>query len=222
MKWAGYHLLKTVNPPIIKRDKMEIKASGLEAYMREHELDKIAVEVVNQQVPGIFPIQDSRNLAKRLIIMSATNREYNGYDVGYMHVEYVMYNSFKKSRCYLPNDFDLIVLEGEEGNKILQEYEDLTNGLDTAFREAFNLIHPQIQEKLNAASILIKEAEELSREHNIPFRPKKQLAGFKMSFYPNSVYEKYGEVLGNDFISGITGAFPGGGDDDGWQSSQAC
>jgi hypothetical protein len=106
--------------------------------------------------------------------------------------------------------------------------EDKRDQLEKDFQEAFNQINPQIQDKLEQASALIREAVALSEQHGIPFRPKKALLGFRMSYIPQSLKEKFavnddGEWDDDwyDFWTSITGAH-GGGEYDGWQSSQVC
>lgn len=100
--------------------------------------------------------------------------------------------------------------------------------LEREFTETFNLVHPQIQAKLEQASVLIKEAVALSEQHGVPFRPTKGLLGFRMSYIPTTLKEKFPPEIEDDwdddwydFWTNLTGAH-GGSEYDGWQSSQVC
>lgn len=78
---------------------------------------------------------------------------------------------------------------------------------------------PQIHEKLNAAAKLINEAEAISEEHGVPFRPQHDIMFCTPSYIPASFKQKWGEDLDYDLIYELTDA---GGSYDGWQQSQTC
>lgn len=92
--------------------------------------------------------------------------------------------------------------------------------LEQEFITLYNVVHPQIQEKLAAAVKLIDEAEALAEEHGIPFRPKQDIMFCNPSYIPASLDEKHPE-LERDFICDFTGAY-GNDDYPGWQQSQTC
>src|ERR1700723_2063982 len=65
------------------------------------------------------------------------------------------------------------------------------NDLEREFLKTFHAVHGKIQENLRQASLLIEEAVKLSEENGMPFRPKFNLCGFKMSYIPRSMEEKF-------------------------------
>ena len=206
---------------------MIIKASEIKKYMELHNVDKVPVEVVNTEVPAFKPLrQSARTLAKRLVVTAAHpgNFGYGRDKVESVQISYAMYNSFKKSRCYISPDFEVDVLTGADGQKILNEFAEHGNGLEKKFRETFAEIHPQIQAKIKAAAQLVNEAEELSEKHGIPFRPQTAVAGHAMSYIPDSFEAIYGDLKQDDdvysAITDLTGAY--GDEYSGWQSSQVC
>jgi hypothetical protein len=101
-------------------------------------------------------------------------------------------------------------------NKTEADYEQM----EAEFQKVFDEHHPEIQAKIAAAAKLLAEAEELAEKHGLPFRPKTSVLGFRMSYIPESLDQKFPE-LEQDFWSHVTGAY-GGYDYAGWQSSQVC
>jgi hypothetical protein len=108
--------------------------------------------------------------------------------------------------------------------------EDKRNQLEQEFEKAFNEVNPKIQAKLEQAATLIREAVSLSEESGIPFRPSRGLLGFRMSYIPSTLNEKWAATRDEngdwdddwyDFWTQVTGAH-GGSEYDGWQSSQTC
>lgn len=95
--------------------------------------------------------------------------------------------------------------------------------LERDFEAVFDKFHPQIQAKMQQAAALIGEAEKLSEQSGIPFRPKFGTP-FQMSYIPKSLKKKWAELQqddeGYEFVGEFTGAY--GGEYDGWQSSQVC
>lgn len=91
--------------------------------------------------------------------------------------------------------------------------------LEQDFSDLYEKISPQIQEKMTAAAKLIDEAQKLSEEHGIPFRPETHIMWCRPSYIPRSLKEKFPE-LDSDFISDATDAW--GGRYPGWQYSQTC
>lgn len=94
--------------------------------------------------------------------------------------------------------------------------------LENDFKEVFNKIHPEIQDKITQAAKLIGEAEELSEKYGIPFQPDVGIP-FRMSYIPSTLQKKWAKLCiddGLEFIYDHTGAY--GGEYDGWQSSQVC
>lgn len=109
-----------------------------------------------------------------------------------------------------------------------QSTEEARDQLEREFTETFNKVNPEIQDKLDKAEILIKEAVALSEAHGVPFRPQKSILGFKMSYIPHSFQEKFPSPNEDnyyddwwDFWTSLTDAH-GGGEYDGWQTSQVC
>ena len=153
---------------------MIIKASEIQKYMEMHNVDKVPVEVVNTEVPECKELnQGARHLAKRLIVTGVRVGKFGG---GYkragldaVRTSYVMYNSFKKSQCYLPPEWELDVLVGDLGTKMLKEFVEHGGNLEQKFREVHAKYNPQIKEKMEAAAKLIAEAEQISEEHGLPF-----------------------------------------------------
>lgn len=213
---------------------MIIKANELPKYMEMHSVDKIPVEVVTTEVPECKELrQGKRTLAKRLIITSAEVGKFGGfYDatgklkkMDAVRLSYVMYNSFKKSQCYLPPEWELEIPHADVGAKILAEYEDHSGNLEKKFREAYAKYNPEIKNKVREAAKLLREAEKLSEEHGIPFSSPSGglLDGSCRGYYPQSLDAIYGELLEEnpDIISDVTGVYRydseyGGA---GWQSS---
>ncbi len=201
---------------------MNLNAKELVAYINEHDADdRFVVEVVDVNVPvvenGVYNKQKPRVLAKRLIILSA----YDGANSYKPRIYYSMYNSFKNSNCYVPDDFMFILLQGAESQAILDEYDEHVHGLEKDFRDAFNNVHADIEAKVNEASKLMKEAEELSKQSGVPFRPSKEVGGFALSYMPASFQEKFGDTeLVSQLAQELTGAY--GGSYEGWQTSQTC
>jgi len=204
---------------------MIIKANELRKYMELHNVDKIPVEVVNTEIPECKELrQGARKLAKRLIIISAQNRSTPGYgkksplEATYIH--YVMYNSFKKSKCFIPPDWELEVLTGEVGEKILKEYADHGGNLEQKFRDAFAKHNPEIQAKIDQAAALLKEAEQISEKYGVPFYPNADIVdGLAKGYYPESCDTIFGELLEeSDVVNDLTGVYKYG-DYSGWQTS---
>jgi hypothetical protein len=114
------------------------------------------------------------------------------------------------------------VLLDEEGVAILAEYNEHNKGLEKSFRDAFDKAHAKIEAKVNEATKLLSEAEKLSNESGIPFRPKHDISGFSVSYVPKSFVAKFGNTdMIAELAADLTGAY-GSGDYDGWQSSQVC
>lgn len=95
------------------------------------------------------------------------------------------------------------------------------------FKKVCEEVNPQIQNKLKAASALIKEAIALAEEHGIPFRPVERIMFCTPSYFPNSFKNKWSLIADNDddddnydALYTLTGA--SGGQYSGWQSSQTC
>lgn len=116
---------------------------------------------------------------------------------------------------------DKLLAEAAKANEAREQ-------LEREWTETFHKVHPEIQAKLEQASNLIKEAVALSEAHGIPFRPEKAVLGFRMSYIPRSLKEKLPPTVEDgwdddwyDFWTSLTGAH-GGGEYDGWQSSQVC
>ncbi len=175
---------------------MNVNANELNTHMNNHDLKKIAVEVVDVNVPKIDPPkggwvnQPPRVMAKRIIVLSIQP----GNNTRPPKLYYAMYNSFNKGSGYVPNDFMFNVLVGAEQNDIINEYEEHLAGLEKAFRDAFNLVHEDIQLKLDAAHQLIKEAESLSNEHGVPFSPRAELFPCEATYVPNTFTKKFGNT----------------------------
>lgn len=199
---------------------MNVTIKELAAYIKEHNLERVAVDVVDVNVPNIdnkYNKQKPRILAKRLIILSTDQYGNNPY-----RIHYAMYNSFKRSNCILPNDFSFVILHGDESQAVFDEYDAHIQGLEKSFREAYDLVHLDIQTKVAEAAKLLKEAEELSNNSGVPFRPQKSIGGFAVSYMPASFKEKFGddEII-QDLAADLTGAY-GGREYEGWQQSQTC
>ena len=99
-------------------------------------------------------------------------------------------------------------------------YEFAETDLEKQFEDTFKKVHPQIQEKLEAAAALIDEAAKMSEDNGIPFRPDVDIMFCSPSYIPESMNSKFPD-LDWDFVSSLTSA---GGDErySGWQSSQIC
>lgn len=213
---------------------MIIKANELPKYMEMHNVDKIPVEVVTTEVPECKELrQGKRTLAKRLVITTAEVGKFGSYigsDGKYkkmdaVRIHYAMYNSFKKSQCYLPPEWELEVLTGDLGSKMINELEEHGGNLEKKFREAFAKYNPEIREKVDTAAKLLREAEKLSEEHGIPFKsPKGGLLDSSCNgYFPQSFDSIYGDLLNEnpDIVDDVTGVYRydseyGG---SGWQSS---
>lgn len=169
---------------------MSVNAKQLREHMQKEGLDKIVVEVVDVNVPKVN-YEKPRVLAKRLVIFSV-----NDYGKAY-YIRYAMYNSFKRSECYVPNDFQFEILGQAAQMMILNEYQQHKDGLEKAFRDAFNETHDVIQDKLATAKALIKEAEQLSNESGVPFNAPTGLLQYDASYTPRSFDQKFG---GNDEV----------------------
>lgn len=187
---------------------MVIKANEIEKYMALHNVDKIPVEVLNIDIEANKSLnQTARKLAKRLIITSAHADKF-GYKpkVDAVQLRYVMYNSFKKSTCYVPPGFELDVLDAELGKKMLAEFADHGGNLEQKFRDAFAKHNPEIQDKLNEANKLIAEAEALSEKHGIPFSPPNGfMDNMPTAFVPQSFSNIFGDLLNDDEGSEVIG-----------------
>jgi hypothetical protein len=92
--------------------------------------------------------------------------------------------------------------------------------LEKEFEKTFKEIEPLIQAKIAAAVVLLNEAEGLSYQYGIPFRPKEEIMFCSPSYLPESMKEKWPD-LDEDFVRELTGAFGYDGWD-GWQQSQVC
>ncbi len=207
---------------------MIISANEIEKYMQIHNVDKIPVEVVNTDLPESKELrQGVRKLAKRLVITGAKTGRFGGnrYNktpgIDAVHVNYMIYNSFKKSQCYLPPHWELDVLTGEIGQKVLTELADHSGNLEQKFRDTYAKYNPEIQEKVAEAAKLLKEAEKISEEHGIPFYPNVNLIdGMAQGYYPQSCDAIFGDLNeeDSDIITELTGVYRYN-DSDGWQSS---
>lgn len=210
---------------------MKIKANEITKYLELHGVDKIPVEVVTTEIPECKELrQGKRSLAKRLIVTSARSGKFGGYGYGpnkkegldAVRLKYVMYNSFKKSECYVPPEWEFDVLTDEKGQKILSEYADHGNNLEKKFREAYAKYNPEIQAKMNEAGKLIAEAEKISEEHGIPFSTNLMS---DTGYMPASFESIYSELLQDDesseAIHELTGMYNT--EYTGWQnSSTSC
>jgi len=209
---------------------MIIKANEIEKYMQLHNVDKVPVDVVNTDIPENKELrQGVRHLAKRLIITSARlGNFYNNNGYGRrndgpeaVRLHYVMYNSFKKSQCYVPPEWEFDVLVGEVGEKVLAEFADHSGNLEQKFRDAFAKYNPEIQEKINAASDLLKAAEKISEDHGIPFYPNAGIVGgMAHGYFPQSFDAIFGDLKeqDSDLVNELTGVYQYE-DYTGWQSS---
>ncbi len=125
--------------------------------------------------------------------------------------------------------------EGDEIASVLKAKDDakkaetkrlmeIQEKLESEFEEAFNKVHPEIQEKIAQASALIGEAVSLSEKYGIPCRPEHSISGANMSYIPSTLRKKWAKLYEEDsyseFVNDLTGAY--GGEYDGWQSSQVC
>src|SRR6266850_1381638 len=92
------------------------------------------------------------------------------------------------------------------------------NELEKTFIKVFNENHGEIQAKISAAAKLIDEAESLSEQYGIPFKPKSSLMWCRPSYLPKSLKEKF-PGIDMEFVMDSTGAY---GDEgySGWQMSQ--
>lgn len=205
---------------------MIIKANELTKYMQMHGIDKVPVEVVNTDLPECKELrQGARHLAKKLIILDAQVSKFGGnpyakpknYGIDAVRVNYVMYNSFKKSQCYLPVDWELDVLTGDAGEKVLKEYAEHSGNLEQKFRDAFNTYHPQIQEKLEAAAKLIDEAEKISEDNGIPFSSHLMSSTGYVPGSFDSMYQELMEEGDADVVHELTGMYNT--EYTGWQTS---
>lgn len=212
---------------------MIIKANELKKYMEMHNVDRVPVEVTVTAVPECKELgQTARTLAKRLIVTAARNGIFGG--VGYgknkkdgieaVNLSYVMYNSFKKSKCYLPPEWEMTVLTGDAGEKILKEYADHGGNLEQKFRDTFAKYNPEIQEKLDAATKLVQEAEAIAEEHGIPFSPNADLVGGMVQAYVPESYESIFSELKNaddgaEVVGELTGVYYN--EYAGWQNSSS-
>jgi hypothetical protein len=206
---------------------MIIKANEIRKYMEIHSVDKIPVEVVNVELPENKELrQGARHFAKRLVITNAHAGQHGSFHkhkgIEAVRLNYVIYNSFRKSECFVPVEWEFEVLAGDLGQKILDEFADHGGNLEKKFREAFEKINPEIQEKVAAASKLLKEAEKLSEQHGLPFRPKGNLLdGSCHGYFPASFSSIYGDLLEEnpDLVDDVTGVYRYEENGDGWQSS---
>lgn len=212
---------------------MILKAKEISKYMEIHSVDKVPVEVINTELPESKELrQSARKLAKRLVITHARTGNFGGgyFDantkkrapgVEAVSMKYMMYNSFKKSECYLPAEWELEVLAGEVGEKILVELADHSGNLEQKFRDVYTKHIGSIQEKVSAAAKLLKEAEKLSEEHGIPFNNKESLVdGSCQGYFPHSFDSIFGELMNedSDVVNELTGVYQYDGNT-GWQSS---
>jgi len=182
---------------------MIIKANEIVKYMEMHNVDKVPVEVVNTDVPESKELgQGIRHLAKRLIITGAFARRFDGRrneGAEAVRISYVMYNSFKKSQCYVPPQWEFDVLAGEVGTKILKEFAEHGGNLEQVFRNTFAEHNPEIQAKLAEAAKLIKDAENIAEEHGIPFSPEANIMqGMPTGYVPESFESIFGELKQED------------------------
>lgn len=205
---------------------MIIKASEIQKYMQIHNVDKVPVEVVTVELPENKDLhQGARHLAKRLVITSAKTGQFGGFykhkGVEAVRVSYVIYNSFRKSQCYVPTEWEFDVLAGELGEKILNEFADHSGNLEKKFRETFDKVNPEIQLKVKEAAKLLGEAEQLSEKHGIPFKSRGLLNGSCNGYFPASFNSIYGDLLNEnpDVVDDITGVYRYEENGDGWQSS---
>jgi hypothetical protein len=194
-----------------------MKANELKSYMELNGLDRVVVEVVDTNVPAM-KYQKAKKLAQKLIIRSV-NDTYATENTT-IYIEYSIYNSFKKSGCYVPLNFELTILDGEVGQKILEEYDNGVGGLEKEFTNVFNTHKNEINAKLAEAGKYLEEAEQLAEKYGIPFYSNISFLG--QSYYPASYGKKFKE-LDRDFVSELTNAYPGEyGDNVGWEHSAVC
>lgn len=207
---------------------MIIKANEINKYFEIHGVDKIPVEVVNTEVPECKELrQGARKLAKRLIITGAHTNQFGGRygqkAIEAVRINYSMYNSFKKSQCLIPPDWEIDVLTNDLGVKMITEYNEHGGNLEQKFRDAFAKHNPEIQAKLEEAAKLISEAEKLSEDHGIPFQSPTGglLDGSCHGYFPASFNSIYGDLLEEspDLVDQLTGVYRYEENGDGWQSS---
>lgn len=189
-----------------------LKAYELKKYMDDNHLDRIVVDVIDNVVPPIPGLnQGQRTLANRLLI---TNEYINARDRS-IFISYLMYNSFKKSKCHVPFDFEFIVCSQQQTEKVLAEYDEQVGGLEQLFRDTYQVVNAQIQEKLSQATELINQAQNLSEQNGVPFNA----GGLPsvISYIPDSLQEKFGE-LDRGTINDISDTY---GEYAGWQTSSS-
>ena len=199
---------------------MIIRASEIDKYMQIHNVDKIPVEVVNTSLPECKELnQSARTLAKRLVITGAQSRSRRGLEA--VRISYVMYNSFKKSQCFIPAEWELEVLTGDLGSRILAEFADHGSNLEQKFRDTFAKYNPEIQEKVTEAAELLKQAVEISEQHGLPFYPQASIVdGLAQGYFPKSFDAFFSELMqeDSDIVNELTGVYQYE-EQTGWQSS---
>lgn len=216
---------------------MIIKANEINKYMQLHNVDKVPVEVLITDIPECKQLhQGARKLAKRLVITSAyeVSEPWRGRNnmssvsaaaiPESVRIDYVMYSSFKKSRCSIPAEWEFEVLIGDVGQRILAEFADHGGNLEQKFRSVFAKHNPDIQEKINQAAKLIKEAEDIAEQHGIPFAPEANLMqGMPTGYVPVSFDAIFGDLRedddANEVINELTGVYCG--EYAGWQNSSS-
>lgn len=207
---------------------MIIRADEVQKFLTMHNINKVPVEVINVELAGIKEVnQGPRSFAKKIIITNVEIGMYGGVPwkkiagIECAKIYYIIYNSFKKSSCYVPIDYQFNILVGDAGNKILTEYANHSGNLEQKFRDACNKYNPEIQEKVELACKLLKEAENISEEYGVPFNNNHTLlGGLAKGYFPQSFDAIFGELRKDDeeIIYNLTNVYQFE-DQIGWQSS---
>lgn len=187
--------------------------------MEKNKLKALVVDVVNNLLPKSETWREQEEIvfSQRIIITEFIT--YGGPAKDPRHrISYLNCDSFKKDYCYVPVDFEVIICNQQDTDMALADRNNNAAGLEAAFKKAMDDVCPKIQQNLREAAKLIRQAEALSDKSGIPFRSEVSLAGFKMSYIPPSISEKFSD-LSYDVICDLTHAY---GESNGWQSSQTC
>ncbi len=203
---------------------MSVNVKELHEHMAGNGFGPVVVEVVDVNVPAFnkgYNKRKPRVLAKRLVIIQSTP----GNQYASASIEYAMYNSFKKSDCYVPDDFQFEILTDAVQTLILGEYKEHKDGLEKDFRDAFDNVHGEIQTKLNAATELLKEARKLSEDNGVPFMMPKDLSPCApdAGYLPISFAEKYDAEVMMELATELTGIDEGANEGWNWYNSdESC